>query len=130
MIKNTARFVKEFIDVSPKFDWFFVIKKYSGKNGPIVIKEVRGTKKGGDYTKEYIPLTAYAEYISGRFFDKNRFDLAASEICMSPECAIQIVDSCDDWPDRLHGYSPKIYEVKLREDILKACSINNPARKI
>lgn len=123
MIKNTARFVKEFTDIAAKFDWFFVSKKHNGKNGPIVIKEIRGTKKGGDYTKEYTPITAYAEFVSGKFFDINRFDLAASEVHMSPECAMQIVDSCDDWPDRLHGYSPRSFEVKLREEILKICLI-------
>ena len=119
MFTNVSRFLKELSEINSKFDWYYVEKKYRG--GTLVAREVRGVKRGGDITKEYIPITAVAEYLTGKYFEMDRFDLAATEIGMSPEVATQILDACDDWPDRLHGYSPKPYELRLREDVLKIC---------
>lgn len=119
MFINVSKFLKELSEINSKFDWYYAEKTYKG--GTLITKEVRGVKRGGDATKEYIPLTAVVESLTGKFFEMDRFDLAATEIGMSPDSAMQIVDACDDWPDRLHGYFPKLYESKLREDIIKIC---------
>lgn len=118
-MRNTSRFLTELSSIAPKFDWFYVEKIY--KNGMLALKEIRGVKKGGDFTAEYTPITAVVESLTGRYFEMDRFDMAANEIQMSPECAVQILDACDDWPDRLHGYSPKGYELKLRDEITNIC---------
>ena len=37
---------------------------------------------------------------------------------MSAQVSTQILDACDDWPDKTNGYKPKVYEVSLRENII------------
>ena len=118
-MRSTSRFLYELGEIASKFDWYYEMKTFKG--GTVVVKEIRGVMKGGDITKEYTPLTAVVESLTSRYYEMDRFDLAANEVNMPPECASLILDACDDWPDRLHGYCPKSYEKKLREDVLKLC---------
>jgi hypothetical protein len=119
-IKTTARFLVEFEKIASKFHWYF----FEQKRGRHVFKEIRGVKKGNDL-QEYSPLTALVESQTGRFFDMDRFDLAASEIFMTAECAMQIVDASDEWPDKMSGYISKSYEKGLRRELERICIKNS-----
>lgn len=123
MFKSISKFINEFAKVAPKFEWYFNRKQYVVKNVPVVIRAIVGTKIGVELNevKEYTPLTALVENLTGKYFEMDRFDVAAAAVEMSPNCVLQIIDACDEWPDRLHGYTPKKYEQKLRDDILQLC---------
>lgn len=117
-IRNTAKFLSEFEKVASKYQWFLSERKRGNK----VFNEIIGVK-GDNFTRQYSPLTAYVEATTGKFFDIDRFDLAASEVFMSAEVANQIVDSADDHPDRVSGYIPKGYEKALRKDLERICLV-------
>lgn len=119
MFRNAAKFVRDFSDIASKFDWYYFKRQYKVNENLVVINEIRGAKPEG--TKEYTPLTALAEYLTGKYFEIDRFEVAADAIEMTPECAMQVTDASDEWPDRLHGYVPKNYERKIRDDLIQAC---------
>src|SRR5574340_1324045 len=102
-INSTQKFLSELEKIASKFEWSLQEKQY--KESKLVLNQIIGYKNN----KEYIPLTAVVEQITGKYYAPNFFDKAAGEIYMSPQVASQIVDACDDWMDRLHGYKPKGY---------------------
>jgi hypothetical protein len=68
-------------------------------------------------------LTACVYESTGKYFSLDRFDLAASEVYLPAECAMTIVDSVDEWPDRAHKYMPRNYEIGVRNQILAAVKL-------
>jgi hypothetical protein len=112
-INNTQKFLEELKKVSSKFEWYLQEKKY----GSFVCNQITGICDD----REYIPLTAVVKELSGKYYDPSFFDKAAGEVYMSSQVSSQIVDACDEWPDRLQGYKPKGFENKLRQDIIAIC---------
>jgi len=115
-ITSTQRFLTELERIASKFEWFYDRKEYP-ESGLYFSKITAYRNK--DDLREYIPLTAVVDEVVGKYYEPNFFDKAAGEVFMSPQLAMQIIDVCDEWPDRLHGYKPKGYEVKFRNDITK-----------
>lgn len=111
MINNTKKFLVELEKIASKFEWSLQKKKY----GNFICEQILGEKDG----REYIPLTAVSESISKKYYNPDLFDKAAGELFMSAQVSTQILDACDDWPDKTNGYKPKGYEISLREDIIK-----------
>ena len=116
IIRKTDDFLAELNRIASKFDWFLSSKKY----GKFTCEQVVGEKDG----KEYIPLTAVVEDSTGRYYDPSLFDKAAGEVFMSAQVSTQVLDACDEWPDRMHGYKPKNYEIKLRQSIIDTLKLN------
>jgi hypothetical protein len=114
-IRSVKDFLVELEKVSSKFKWYLLKKEYNS----ITLNQIVGERQ--DDNREYIPLTAVVEETVGKYYDPSFFDKAAGEVFMSGQTASQIIDACDEWPDRLHGYKPKGYENKLRKDIIKIC---------
>ena len=113
IINSIQRFLTELEKIKSKFKWSFQEKIY--RDGELILDQIIGDKDG----KEYIPLTAVVEEAIGKYYEPSFFDKAAGDVYMSAQLAMQIIDSCDDWPDRLHDYKPKNYEIKLRKEIIK-----------
>jgi hypothetical protein len=116
-INNTQRFLTELERIASKFEWFLSDKKY----GQLICQQIVGVRERAGESNEYIPLTAVVEEATGRYYDPSLFDKAAGEVFMSAQVATQILDACDEWPDRSskQGYKPKNYEVKLRQSIIE-----------
>ena len=110
-INSTQRFLVELERIASKFEWSLENKKY----GNFVCSQIVGMRND----LEYIPLTAVSEESAGKYYEPGLFDKAAGDIFMSSQVSTQILDACDEWPDRIHNYKPKNYELKLRENIIK-----------
>ena len=117
MIRRASDFIKAFSEVADKYNWFYIVTERDG----VQFKEIRGLKNEDD--RVFSPITAYVESCTGKYFDPSRFDMAGKEMWIAAECVVQLVDAADDWPDRLHGYNPRGYELNIRKQLLKTCSL-------
>jgi hypothetical protein len=122
MIRSYSDFIKAFSGIASEYEWFMDLETIHLSDTSISFSHIRGGKDG-DFLKYFSPITAYVFSRTGRYFAPDRFDLAASAVFMGSQCAIQIADAADEWPDRLTDYQVKPYELKIRNQLIEVCGL-------